>query len=125
MLDKLSNSSFDKDIRDALFDRIQRRVILVENQINPDTLNNLPKKAEGMDFLGKLKLIEEAKANQQRVEIVINDKEKVLGYVLDLWKTIQGAQIVEISLEKPNAGCRILDISKIQTLRIIMDSIFS
>jgi len=122
---KLKVSSFDKDIKDVLFHRIERRVIITESQITPDALNNLPKKAEGMDFIGKVKLLEEAKTTRQRVEIVLNNKEMISGNVNDLFKTMQGLQSVEILSDDLSARHRILDISKIQEIRIIIESIFS
>lgn len=124
-IDKLKTLAFDKDITDALFNRIDRKVIITDAQINPDTLNNLPRKAEGMDFTGKIKVLEEAKTNRQTVAIVMNDKERIEGQVADLWKSAHGSQCVEIITEEPGKRYRVLNVSKIQELQIIIESIFS
>lgn len=121
----LTNSSFEKDVRDVLFDRIQRRLILSQTQVTPESLNNLPKKAEGMDFLGKVKLLEEAKANGSLVEIVMNDGASLTGHVRNLRRGLPGIQSVEIYYTTNTATYCILEISKIQRLKIVMESIFS
>ena len=100
-------------------------MIITESQITPDTLNNLPKKAEGMDFIGKVKLLEEAKATKKSVEIVMNNKEVLTGYVNDVYKTMQGVHNVQIVSNAFGAHYLILDISKIQEIKIIIESIFS
>jgi len=85
----------------------------------------LPRKAEGMDFIGKVKLLEEAKSNRQCVEIIVNDKERLIGRVSNLWKSTKGSQYVDIIPENSEDRYLIFDISKIQQLKIIVESIFS
>lgn len=126
LLKKLSNMELDLDNKSILQDRIKRRVILVEQQLTSDAIHNKIKEIGAFDFLGKIKMLEEAKLYKNLLEITLNDNKVMRGYVSNIFKTSNGiGQVQIVDDEEYPKEKSILNVSQILKLKLVLNSIFS
>lgn len=75
------------DQKDGLIDRIKRRTILRTEQLRPESVRFELTEATGMDFTGKIHILEAAIQQSKMIEIEIaGKKEKITGYAKGLVK---------------------------------------
>ena len=60
LFEALERAKFPSEIRDALAERIRGRLVLVPEQLDPQVVNRQKTEAKGLDYLGKVRLIEQA-----------------------------------------------------------------
>lgn len=95
-LDKIETTN---DQKDGLLDRISRRIILEEEQLRPESVRFELTEAFGMNFIGKIHVLENALQKKSLVEIELTGKEeKILGIVVGIIKNIE-IPVVTISVE--------------------------
>lgn len=125
-LKKLENANLDKDSKDILQARIERRLVLTEQQISSATINKKVRRAGALDFLGKIRLLEDVMKDKTFVEIVMMDKKTITGTVDELWKSYPDIQMVRIITEDADGRHSYnLHVSKIFTVKTVINSIFS
>ncbi len=75
------------DQKDVLIDRIKRRTILRTEQLRPESVRFELTEATGMDFTGKIHILEAAIQQSKMIEIELaGKKEKITGYAKGLVK---------------------------------------
>lgn len=122
-LDKLE---LDDDAREALLSRIDRRVVLYPEQLDPASVRVEKVEARGMDYLGKVRIAEYAIASGSLLEIGLDEPEGqrlILGRPLSIEKR-QGDVNVRIALE-PDHSIETVSVSRALLVRRIRGSIFS
>ncbi len=122
----LDRKSLPKDQKDELGARLARRVILVESQLVGAAVRYEKLEAKGLDYVGKVRVAEQALATGSLVEIFWRgprgDPNRVLGVPVSLDKS--GGE-VEFSVEPAPRGDRIaVAVGKISLIRRIKRSIF-
>jgi len=127
LIKKLESEQLDENIKDVLLGRIKRRVILNENQLEPTTISKSVREIRAFDFLGKVKFLEEAKAQEYLLEITTNDNAVVIGYVIDLSRNFKDNIIVNIEdiTDHYLVKNKYIDVSQILKIKIVVQSIFS
>ena len=126
LIEKLEKEKINENIKDTLVGRIKRRVILNEKQLDPATVNKTVKEIRGLDFLRKVKFLEEAKLQKHLLEITTNDKDVVVGYVETVWKNFKDNTIVKIYNDMANSSkIKYIDVSQILKIKVVIQSIFS
>ena len=127
LLKKLKTASFNKDEERLLKDRIKRCVVLIENQVSSDAVNAQVRIAVGRDFLGKVKLLEEAKERKLKVEVTLITEKTISGLVYNMWKTFNKTKYMVEVIERfeERYDVHTIDVSQILKIKIIATSIFS
>ena len=126
LFEALGKKKLDVNIKEILRDRITRRVILNESQLEPSTINTTIREVRAFDFLGKVKFLEEAKAQKYLLEITKNDKSTIVGYVDTLWKNVNDSTVVRIDDDSGSLfNSKYVNVSQILKIRVIVQSIFS
>ncbi|MFO8043711.1 MAG: hypothetical protein R6U25_10950, partial [Alkalispirochaeta sp.] len=67
---QLDSQNLPEDVRQELSLRIERKLILFPEQIRRDVIPQYGTEARGLDYLGKIRLIEQAIANGDMLEII-------------------------------------------------------
>ncbi len=112
--------------REALLSRIDRRVVLYPEQLDPASVRVEKVEARGMDFLGKVRIAEYAAASGALLEIALDEPQGqrlILGRPLAIEKR-QGDVSVRIALE-PDRSVETVSVSRALSVRRIRGSIFS
>ncbi len=76
----LASMSMETDIREELQTRIRRGIILFASQLDPESVRPEKVEAKGMDFPGKVRLVESALSAGTLVEIVMDEKSGGMRY---------------------------------------------
>jgi hypothetical protein len=105
---RLESMNLDGDQAEGLLSRINRKIILNEAQLRPDSVRLEKIEAGGMDFMGKIRIIEHAITTNSMVEIGVNDKSgaglqdivspRILGIPVSIEKQ-EGDAIVHLRIE--------------------------
>ena len=125
MLDNLDLPLLQKD---GLLQRIDHKVILSPDQLRGSTVHAENLEASGMDFLGKIRLIESAITSKDMVELIIQsdkDAEKqqtYLGTPLHLTKET-GDALLHMQLE-PSKEMKTFPVSQASNVKLIRTSLF-
>lgn len=131
LLKKLEGLELTKQQLEGLTNRINRRVILTEEQLNPETVRVEILEADGINFTGKIRLLESAIQNGDSIEFSIpNEKdssriEKILGLPLMLAKQT-GDSLVKLAINNGGDNCeiRFYSVSRATHIKIIRTSLF-
>lgn len=125
-LKKLDSLELEKDKKNVLLDRINRRVVVVEEQINSSTINSKTRSVGALDFFGKIKLLEEAREKKTTLEISLADNTTITGRVDAIVKTTHGTcEVLIISDVCLKDEYYHLNVSTILKIKEIASSIFS
>ena len=82
---KLSKLDTSSDQKEILTERLERRIIVSEEQLNVDYVRFERREADGMDYVGKMHLVETALQAQDLLEILIDPQlPAVRGYPLEI-----------------------------------------
>ena len=79
-IDRLSTLELDKNQKEGLKNRIMNRLIITESQLSSEAVRTEILEAEGMDFSGKLHLIDAAQKDGDLLEIQIPNPDGTKGY---------------------------------------------
>ena len=109
--------------RSCLLDRIYRKVIISKEQINPSYVQYEVFEATGMEYMGKLRLIENAVSGKDMLEISIpadNDSSRIITYLGRAIQITKGDNdsFVKIQIE-PDKNEKFFPISKIAKVKLI------
>lgn len=126
---KLDSLKLTEQQRDCLSSRIERNIIITEEQLRADTVRLEFLEMDGMNYAGKLHLIEKAIDSGNMIEITISadtDSSRFLTYVgkpLSLSKHTNDA-MVRMQLE-PDKEVRFFSVSRANKVRMIKTSVFN
>ena len=82
---KLASLSTTSDQKEILTERLERRIIVSESQLNPDCVRFERREATGMDYVGKMHIVETALQTQELLEILVDPQlPAVRGYPLEI-----------------------------------------
>ena len=114
LFSRLDELKLKDDIRESLAERIRKKLIAFPEQISVGTIKREKTEAKGLDFLGKVRLIEQAvSGGKDFLEIVVGsvkgEPEKFLIKPLELEKhggtlTLRGIVLPQGSEERFNVG---------------------
>ena len=79
-MEKLSGLELDKNQKEGLRNRILNRLIITETQLSAEAVRTEILEAEGMDFYGKLHLIDAAQKQGDLLEIQLPNSDGSKGY---------------------------------------------
>ncbi len=117
----LKEKNFPNEEEKILNKRINRKAIIIEEQIMLPPVKLHKNEAVGLDFLGKLKIAELAIAENKCIEIYLNAKKgvkKILCTPLEIIKTESGADVTVITeSEKEQYTISIAHIAKIKLIK--------
>jgi hypothetical protein len=117
----LKRSEMTSEQYESLKDRIQRRIIIDESQLNFLSVKQEKREARGMDFLGKMLIIEQALVSRSLLEIEDRGK-KITGTPVNIEKQPGGA-VATFAVEETKAYVR-LSVSQLQSVKKLRESIF-
>ena len=120
----LNNLELDEQQRESLELRIEHKVIINASQLNTGILRLERVNASGMDFSGKIYVIEQAYKNHELIEMKFgNDDIIVRGYPVGIQPRKDNDTTVHIHMEKENV-VREYSIGKAKSVRRIRSSIY-
>ena len=128
LIEKLDSMELTKQQYEGLMTRIERKVILNEKQLNPETVRIEILEADGMNYSGKLHLLENAIQSGDMIELTMPDEknsevlEKILGQPLMLAKQSNDS-LVKLAVHK-TGEIRFYSVSKANHIKIFRTSIF-
>ena len=97
-LDELKSSldsmNLPKDQKEALLDRINRKIILNKNQLAGSSVRFEKVEAGGMDYTGKIHVIESALQNGGILQIELEGGNRITGTPIELNKKVSSAFVV-------------------------------
>lgn len=114
--------------KECLASRIDRNIIITEEQLKPETVRLEILEIDGMNYAGKIRLIETAISSGDSIELTIpadNNSSRLLTYLgkpLMVSKHTNDA-LVRMQLD-PDKEIRFFSISKATTIKLIKTSIF-
>lgn len=126
LVSALDEMGLDDDAHEALLSRIDRRVVLFPAQLDPASVKTDKVEARGMDFLGKVRIVEYAIASGSLVEISLDEPEGprlVLGRPLMTEKR-NGDVLAKLALEG-DGTLETVSVGRALFVRRIRGSIFS
>ena len=125
---KLDELELTEQQRECLAMRIERNVIVTEEQLKPETVRLEILEIDGMNYAGKLRLIENTIDSGDSIELTIpadNDPSRLLVYLgkpLMISKHTNDA-LVRMQLE-PDNEIRFFSVSRANKVKIIRTSVF-
>ncbi|MFA6856091.1 MAG: helicase-associated domain-containing protein [Treponema sp.] len=125
LLDTLDLTPLQKN---GLSLRIENKMILSSEQLNGNTVRTENLEAGGIDFLGKIRLIESAISSKDMIELVqpsekdASKQETFLGIPLQITKET-GDALLHMQLEHQKENCTFL-ISRASSVKLIRTSLF-
>ncbi len=126
LLAHLDAMEMDADVREALVSRIERKIILTPEQIDPDSVRVEKIEARGMDFLGKVRIAESAYASNALLEIKLDDKDGggvVIGRPITLEK--RPGDLMAVVAQEGSTGVVEVSLGRAALVRRIRGSIFA
>jgi hypothetical protein len=117
----LKRSEMTSEQYESLKDRIKQKIIIDESQLNPLSVKQEKREARGMDFLGKMLIIEQALVSRALLEIEDRGK-KIIGTPINIEKQTGGAEAT-FSIEETKTCVR-LSVSQIRAVKKLRESIF-
>lgn len=114
------------ELHDSLKSRIDRRIVLVPSQLDPESVRLEKVEARGMDFLGKVRIAEYALVSGSLLEIALDEKDgsaRLLGHPVSTEKRT-GDVLLKIALE-PDGQIEQVSLGRAVLVRRIRGSIFS
>ena len=115
----------DPDIREALRSRVERRIVITREQLDPASVRIEKIEARGMDFLGKVRIAEHAMASGALLEVKLDEKDGplLLGRPVSTEKR-SGDLIVSLALEGSGEIVPV-SLGRANLVRRVRGSIFS
>lgn len=120
---ELENRNFSDEQIDGLKSRIRRKVIVNAVQLRAESVRFERIEASGMDFLGKIHVIEHAISTDSMIEIAFDDEsERIVGTPVGLEKH-EGEAILKLCVE-PEKALKLFSVSKVGYVKRIRGAIF-
>ena len=120
IVDELKNQVLQMDIpleqKEGLLDRVERRIVVNPEQLRGSSVRFECLEAGGMDYQGKVRIIEDSIQSKILLEIHIEDEDTFVGMPVMLTKHENDAD-VELSFEDDSS--RIVTVGKISYLKKI------
>lgn len=124
LVSALEAMNIARDQKEALLSRIQRKIIISAAQLDPESVRPEKMEARGMDFLGKVRVIEQAVATGTLLEIHIDSGTRVLlGRPLSMEKK-RGDVMLKMQNEADDTE-ETISVSRAVLVKRIRGSIFS
>ncbi|MBQ5472146.1 MAG: helicase-associated domain-containing protein [Treponema sp.] len=133
LLQSLDKMELSKQQKECLTTRIERNVILFPEQLNPNTVRLEILEADGMNYAGKIHLVENAIKNGDLVQFTIpsdqnpQEMQNFLGRPISIAKQTNDT-LVKVQLQTDSADpfeqIHIYSLSKTNYIKIIRTSIF-
>jgi len=129
MIGRLRDMHLDEELEQGLVSRIRRRIVLNASQLRPDSIRIERNEAGGMDFIGKVRLIERTIAASGMIEMEFGAAGAagtaplcILGTPLEIEKQA-GDALVRLRLE-PERNEKTFSIGQASLVKRIRGSIF-
>ena len=103
LLKKLSTAELSADQKEVLEERINLRVIVSDAQLDPDYVRFERREAEGMDYSGKMHIIDTAISERDMVEVTMEENAPpVKGTPLEVMdkKTSEAKLVIMLESER-------------------------
>lgn len=126
LLAALTDLSMEPEFFEALKSRIERRIILIPSQLDPESVRIEKVEARGMDFLGKVRIAEYALASGALLEIELDTQSEgrtIVGRPISTEK--QTGDVLLTVLTEPDLVSEVVSLGKALLVRRIRGSIFS
>ncbi len=128
MREKLRQLDLPKEKEEGLLERIQQKIILIPEQLNSDSVRFEKKEATGMDFAGKIHIIEYAIQTNNLIEMTYDDLQSENGRHIYVGTPISlekrtGDRIVKLRLE-PDMELKDFSVGQARIVRRLRGSIF-
>ncbi|MBQ2464753.1 MAG: hypothetical protein II507_07195, partial [Treponema sp.] len=101
---ELDGMNLPQDQKEGLLDRINRRIVLNKSQLVGESVRFEKVEAGGMDYTGKIHVIESAIQNGGILEVALDSGNSVAGRPAELNKKAPNAQLI---LELSSSGEKI------------------
>ncbi len=131
LLKKVESMQLSKQQQEGLCTRIRRNVILSEEQLKPETVRVEILEADGMNYAGKIHLLENAISGGDFIEFSIPNErnsavtETYLGQPLMLSKQANDSLLkLQIQDKNENSEIRFFSVSRASHIKIIRTSLF-
>ncbi|MCR5288693.1 MAG: hypothetical protein K6E51_01730 [Treponema sp.] len=120
----------DRDRLEGLKDRIDRKIILTPVQLRPESVRIENNEASGMDFVGKIRLVEKAMETRSMIELVFDVRQeihdtvmpRIIGTPLAIEKQGEDA-LVRVRVE-PDQSEQLFSIGQARMVRRLRSSLF-
>ncbi|QTQ17189.1 hypothetical protein [Treponema parvum] len=132
MRSELNALSLENEQREGLEERIRRKIVLNSSQLRANSVRIEKKEARGMDFTGKIRIVERAMSARCMLEIGTNKENvqgihdtvppRILGIPLSLEKQSNDA-FVRLKLE-PDGNEAVFSVGQAEFVKLIRGSIF-
>ena len=120
---ELENRRFPEEQADGLRSRIRRKIVVNPVQLRGNSVRFERIEAGGMDFLGKVHIIDHAVSTNSMIEISFDEEsERLVGVPLSVEKH-EGDTILKLCVE-PEKTIKIISVSKIAFIKRIRGAIF-
>ncbi|HZK20248.1 MAG TPA: hypothetical protein VFC68_05945 [Treponemataceae bacterium] len=125
---KVSKKNLSEEQEDGLLSRIHRKIIVNEEQLRADSVRPEKIEASGMDFLGKVHVVEHAYSSKSLLKInvnktaAINGQTELLGVPLSIEKKDDDMHVT-LQIE-PSGEITILSIGQAKSVKRIRGAIF-
>lgn len=120
---ELENRHLPEEQADGLRSRIRRKIIVNTNQLRGESVRFERIEASGMDFLGKVHVIDHAIATGSMLEISYNEENApIVGMPIGIEKS-EGEALLKICIE-PEKKVKIISVSKAGFIKRIRGAIF-
>ncbi len=127
LLKIIKESSWDDEKREELTDRVLRGVILREDQMTPGLIRREKRQARGLDYPGKVRLIEQTLVQpEDQLEVTCRDKEgQPESFVLRPLELSRHGSDLILEGKDEEEQIRTIRVRKIASVRRISYSVFS
>ncbi|NLM01052.1 MAG: hypothetical protein GX220_06345 [Treponema sp.] len=128
MRSELAKQNLPQEQAEGLLSRIQRKIILSSTQLRGESVKSERIEASGMDFQGKLHIIEYAITTNNLIELVYDDvtnengKKSLIGHPIAIEKQI-GDIFIKLRVE-PSGEMLTLSVGQARLIRRIRGSVF-
>ena len=120
---ELENKHLPEEQADGLRSRIRRKIIVNANQLRGESVRFERIEASGMDFLGKVHVIDHAISTGSMIEISFDEEsERIVGTPVGIEKS-EGDALLKLCVE-PEKKVRIISVSKAGFIKRIRGAIF-
>ena len=120
---ELENKHLPEEQADGLRSRIRRKIIVNANQLRGESVRFERIEASGMDFLGKVHVIDHAISTGSMIEISFDDEnERIVGTPVGIEKS-EGDALLKLCVE-PEKTIRVVSVSHAGFVKRIRGAIF-
>ncbi|MBO7136453.1 MAG: hypothetical protein J6V73_07500, partial [Spirochaetaceae bacterium] len=120
---ELENKHLPEEQADGLRSRIRRKIIVNANQLRGESVRFERIEASGMDFLGKVHVIDHAISTGSMIEISFDDEnERIVGTPIGIEKS-EGDALLKLCVE-PEKTIRVVSVSHAGFVKRIRGAIF-